>query len=107
MRILNDQILKHLKWSYVNSSHISPARHTNHLEIHQDDVEATKSVYPLKLKTLECTTAVDKAFHGFLRYAYIVELELLELREKKSDVVPICPWYPQEPRLYLGVTGSI
>ena len=41
-------------------------------------------MYPLKLKTLECTTAVDKAFHGFLRYAYIVELELLELREKKS-----------------------
>ena len=59
------------------------AIHGNRTEIRRDDAEVAEPVDRLKLKALERSKAGEQALDECLRDADVVELELLESREKK------------------------
>ena len=51
---------------------------------YRGDVEANEPVDVLKTKVLEHSTAAEQVLHSLLRDDNVEEVELLELREKKS-----------------------
>ena len=69
----------------LNDHIVSPlARQTNRLKIRRGDVEATEPVDLPKTRALEGSTTTEQVLNSLLRDSELEELELLELREKKS-----------------------
>ena len=56
----------------------------NPSEIRRGNVEANEPVDLLKMKVLEHSIAAEQVLHSLLRDDNVEEVELLELREKKS-----------------------
>ena len=63
---------------------VGPARHINPSEIRRGDVEANEPVDLPKTKVLERSIAAEQVLHSLLCDDNVVEVELLELREKKG-----------------------